>query len=234
VSKPLDLPPDAVTAGAGAAWVLNGRLGTLYRVDPESRVVSERPLWQRSQKGEGAGVDVGAGSVWAAFGDSTLARVAPATLDYDAAASEAGGPTALVVAYGWLWVATSAEVQQFSLEEWDLGLPVDVATVCRPPGGIAAGDRAIWVACRDDDVVQRITAELNFHSVAPITVGDGPTAVAFGAGAVWVANTDGRTVSRIDPETSEVVETIEVGNAPAGIAVSGGLVWVSVQAPPTP
>ena len=55
--------------------------------------------------------------------------------------------------------------------------------------------------------------------------------MAFGAGAVWVANASDGTVSRIDPETNEVVKTIEVGNAPAGIAVSDGLVWVSVQAP---
>ena len=67
-----------------------------------------------------------------------------------------------------------------------------------------------------------------------IPVGDGPTAVAFGAGAVWVANTSDGTVSRIDPETYEVVKTIEVGNAPAGIAVYEGRVWVSVQAPLTP
>ena len=232
-SRTLDLTPDAVTAGAGAAWVVNGRLGMLYRVDPESMVVSERRLWQRSYKNDAAGADVGEGSVWAAFGDSTLARVDPATLDYDAAASDAGGPTALVVSYGYLWVATSAEVQQYSPETWDLGVPVDDAGVCRPPSGIAAGERAIWVACPDDDVVQRLTADLNFDSIEPIKVGDGPTAVAFGAGAVWVANTGDGMVSRIDPETSEV-ETIELGNPPAGIAFSGGRIWVSVQAPPTP
>jgi YVTN family beta-propeller protein len=86
------------------------------------------------------------------------------------------------------------------------------------------------VACRGDDVVERIPADLNFGSPRQIPVGDGPTAVAFGAGAIWVANASDGTVSRIDPETYEV-ETIEVGNAPAGIAVSGERVWVSVQAP---
>ena len=48
---------------------------------------------------------------------------------------------------------------------------------------------------------------------------------------MWVANAGDGTVSRIDPETSEVVTTIDVGQAPAGIAVGHGLVWVTVQAP---
>jgi YVTN family beta-propeller protein len=226
----LEATPDAVTVGGGAVWVVNGRLGTLNRVDPESEIVAEPiVLGQRSSRSEGAGIDVGEGSVWAAFGDATLARVDPVTLDGDAFPVTAAGPTALVVAYGSVWVAAAAaEVQQFSPETYDVD-PIDDWTVGRAPSGIAAGAEAIWVACRDDDVVERIPADLNFGSPRQIPVGDGPTAVAFGAGAVWVANANDGTVSRIDPETFEV-ETIEVGNAPSGIAVLDGRVWVSVQA----
>ena len=232
VAISLEATPDAVTADGAAAWILNGRLGRLYRVDAESGIVAERILGPRSRP-ESAGVGVGEGWVWAAYG-ATLARVDPATLDGDAFPSTAVGPTALVVAYDSVWVATrAAEVQEFSSETYDLG-SVHTSTVGRAPSGIAAGDGAIWVACRDDNVVERIAADLVVGSSKQIEVGDGPTAVAFGAGAVWVANVNDGTVSRIDPETDEVVETIEVGNPPAGIAVSGGRVWVSVQAPLTP
>ncbi|HET9242909.1 MAG TPA: BTAD domain-containing putative transcriptional regulator [Gaiella sp.] len=229
----LQATPDAVTADGAAAWALNGRLGRLYRVDAESRLVAEQAFGHGSRS-ESAGVDAGEGWVWAAFG-ATLARVDPATLDGDAYPSTAAGATALVVAYDSVWVATAAaQVQRFSLDTFYLG-PVDTpTTVGRAPSGIAAGAEAIWVACRDDDVVERIAADLVVASSRQIEVGDGPTAVAFGAGAVWVANANDGTVSRIDPETSEVVKTIEVGHAPAGIAVSGGRVWVSVQAPLTP
>jgi YVTN family beta-propeller protein len=230
----LEATPDAVTVGGGAVWVVNGPLSTLYRVDPGSEIVSEPiRLGQRSSRYLGAGVDVGEGSVWAAFGDATLARWDPATDDLYSARSTATGPTALVVAYDYVWVAAAAaEVQQFSPETFDVD-PLDYWTVARAPSGIAAGAGAIWVACRGDDVVERIPADLNFGSPRQIPVGDGPTAVASGAGAVWVANTSDSTVSRIDPQTYDV-ETIEVGNAPSGIAVSGGRVWVSVQAPFTP
>ena len=230
----LDVTPDAVTVGAGAVWVVNGRLGTLYRVDPEFLVVSEPDeLGQTSRRYFDAGVDVGEGSVWAAFGDATLARVNPATHAFAAARSTGAGPTALVVANGYVWVATSdAEVQQFSPETFDVE-PVNTETVGRGPSGIAAGDDAIWVTCRDEDVVERIPADLKSDSSKQIPVGNRPAAVAYGAGAVWVANSGDGTVSRIDPETRDVVKTIEVGHAPAGIAVVDGRVWVSVQAPLT-
>ena len=178
---------------------------------------------------------VGEGSVWAAFGDDPRAGGSGDARRRRLRHRLPSRPTALVVAYDSVWVATrAAQVQQFSPDTFDLGPVAAPTTVGRAPSGIAAGAEAIWVACRDDDVVERIAADLGFGSSKQITVGDGPTAVAFGAGAVWVANMHDGTVSRIDPETNEVVKTIEVGNAPAGIAVSGGRVWVSVQAPLSP
>jgi YVTN family beta-propeller protein len=68
-------------------------------------------------------------------------------------------------------------------------------------------------------------------SIVTIPVGDGPEAVVVGAGAVWVANRLDGSVSRIDPQTNEVVETIEVGNAPSGLAFADGQLWLTVQAP---
>jgi YVTN family beta-propeller protein len=50
------------------------------------------------------------------------------------------------------------------------------------------------------------------------------------ADAVWVANSGSGTISRIDPETNEVVETIEAGHAPTGLVVAGNLLWVTIQA----
>ena len=226
----LEATPDAVTVGGGAVWVVNGRLGTLTRVDPQSQNLSEPiQLGERSIGGIRAGVDFHERSVWAAFGDTTLAQVHPVTFAVNAEPS-AGGPTALVVTDGWIWVATaSAEVLLFSTRTYVA--PVNRETVGRAPSGIAAGAGAIWVACREADFVERMPADLNFGDSTQIEVGDGPTAVAFGAGAVWVANAGDGTVSRIDPETYDVVETIDVGNVPTGIAVFGGRVWVSVQAP---
>jgi YVTN family beta-propeller protein len=229
---PLLATPVAIAVGRGAVWVVNGRLGTLYRVDPQFGEVSDPvEYWDRSIRSTGAGVDLGEGSVWAASGESTIAEVDPATLEASAAASAGPAPAGLVVAFGSVWVAGSADaaVRRFSPRTYELG-HVGIVNICRGPNGIAAGDGSIWVACTEDDLVARLPADGGASSYRPIEVGDGPTSVAFGAGAVWVANTRAGTVSRIDPDTNEV-DTIEIGNAPAGIAVSNGLVWVSVQAP---
>lgn len=235
VVKNIQLPatPNAIAVGAGAVWVVSGRLGTLYRVDPAFGAVSD-PIYlaDRAITFIGGGVAVGHGSVWAVFGDSTLARVDPGTLEGLGSGLASGGPAALVVGYGSIWVANSVDsaVQRFSPLTFQDG-PVDEFTVGRMPTGLGAGEGAIWVTSTGDDYVTRLDAALSFNSARPIPVGDGPTAVAVGGGAVWVANTAAGTVSRIDPETSEVVDTIEVGNATSGVAVAGDSVWVAVQAP---
>ncbi len=234
VVKNVSLPatPDAIDVARGFVWVVNGRLGTLFRVDPQLYTWSEQELGTRSTRYTDAGVDLGEGFVWAAFGDSTIARVHPQTLDGESAGSGGAGPAALVVAYDSVWVANSGSstVQRFNPDTFQTGA-VQPFTVGRTPRGIAAGDGAIWVVCTDDDSVWRIDGGLSSRAGLTILVGDGPTSVAFGAGAVWVTNTAAGTVSRIDPATNEVVRTVAVGNAPTGIAVVGGLVWVAVQAP---
>jgi len=58
-------------------------------------------------------------------------------------------------------------------------------------------------------------------------VGNGPIAVAFGEGAVWVTNSADRTLSRIDPDSGDVVKTIETDAVGRGIAVGGGSVWIT-------
>ena len=56
-------------------------------------------------------------------------------------------------------------------------------------------------------------------SKTTVSVGDEPTSVAATAAGVWVANRGDGTVTRIDPETAEVVATIEVGGVPEELAI---------------
>ncbi|HYI74630.1 MAG TPA: BTAD domain-containing putative transcriptional regulator [Gaiellaceae bacterium] len=230
---PLPAAPDALAVGAGAVWVVNARLGTLYRVDPAfDRVTDAVRLGDRAITYTGAGVDVGLGSVWAAFGDSTLARADPVPPRAAGVGSAGTGPAAVVVAFGSIWVANSgdATVQRFSPLTFEGGA-IRVLTVGSGPTGLAAGEGAIWVANTGDDYVTRIDAgDFGSNAVRPITVGDRPTNIAIGDGAVWVA-TAGGSISRIDPETNDVTASIPVGNPVGGMVVANGLVWASIQAP---
>ena len=229
---PLDgRTPTGLAFGAGAVWVAHGRLGELSRVDPQfGQVTKTVEAAGRGPYSTNGSVTTDVGSVWAVFGDSTLARVDPNDVRVTGSTLAGGAPAGVVVGSGSVWVSNSdsANVQRFSPVTFEEG-PLKVIPVGRRPSGLAFGEGAIWVAITGDDLVTRI--DPGSYAVSSIPVGDGPTAVAVGAGAVWVANTAADTISRIDPATNKVVETIELGNSPAGIVVAAGSVWVTVQAP---
>src|SRR4030095_10935454 len=92
----------------------------------------------RSIRNTGAGVDLGEGSVWVAYGDSTLGQLPPATLDASATATAGAATVALGVASGLVWVAFSGDetVRRFSPQSYELGA-VESLTVCSTPSGIA-------------------------------------------------------------------------------------------------
>jgi YVTN family beta-propeller protein len=227
---PLGATPTAIAVGARAVWVVHGLLGRITRVDPQFYATRSRAVTHGAVYFSSAGVITDAGSVWAVFGDSTLARLDPVTLRTRASTLAGAGPAGIVAYGGSLWVSNAGEstVERFDPATLEQG-PLEERGVGQTPSGIAAGEGAVWVASRNDDAVTWIdpTSKSDF----PIPVGDGPTAVAVGADGVWVANTAARTVSRVDPETREVANTIELGAAPSGIAVANGLVWVAAQAP---
>ena len=225
-----DRTPTGLAVGLGSVWVALGVRGEVSRIDPQfGRITGTTPVAGTAFGSPYGALALDSETVWAVFGDSTFARL-------DAQGNVLGKglagtqPAGVAVATGSVWVTNSgdATVQRFNAETFREG-DLRTFTVGTQPIGIAAVDGAIWVANAGDDFVTRI--ESSSGATSQVTVGDGPTALASGAGAVWVANTASGTVSRVDPETSDVVETIEIGNPPAGIVVADGYVWVSVQAP---
>ena len=179
-----------------------------------------------SQRGT---VAVGLGSVWVVYGDSTLAQIDPETTRVAGATFAGPGPSAVVVASGFVWVvnAGDATVTRYDSSTYEGGPIGKAIRVGQQPSGIAYGEGALWVADTGDDTVTRIDPGTGFTTT--IHVGDGPTAVTVGGGLVWVANATAGTVSRIDPVRNEVVQTIKIGNSPAGIVFGGDSVWVTVQ-----
>jgi YVTN family beta-propeller protein len=219
--------PTGVAFGEGAVWVAHGFLGKLSRVDLQFRRVT-KTLDVAGPSAQGA-VAVGGGSVWAVYGESTLARIDPSSLRSLGRGFAGANPAGIVFANGAVWVANGGDqtVYRFNPGTFEEG-PLRTISVGQKPAGVAFGAGAIWVANAGDETVTRI--DPSDYSTYTIEVGHSPTAVAAGAGAIWVASRDG-TISRIDSSKRKVVKTIDVGNAPSGIAVGGGLVWVPVQAP---
>jgi YVTN family beta-propeller protein len=229
---PLTASPDGLAVAFDAVWVVNGRMGLLFRIDPAfPRDVQTFPIGSRARRYARGALAPGAGSLWAAFGDASLARVDPRSPSRSSSTYAGPGPAAVVVADGYVWVANFAgsNVQRFNPLTFDEA-PIETLPVGKGPSGLAAGSESVWVANAGDDNVARIDPTVTSNSsVVTIPVGDAPGAVAYGEDAVWVANRGAGTVSRIDPETNDVSDEIPVGGAPSGIAVVGDEVWVTVQ-----
>jgi YVTN family beta-propeller protein len=224
-----DRTPTGLATGAGAVWVAHGMRGQVSRVDEQFNRITNT-LDVASTASRIGTVAVGEGGVWAAFGDSTLARIDPADVRAAASAFAGAVPAAVVVGSGAVWVANSGDstVQRFNPATFQQG-PVRAISVGRFPSAIAYGEGAVWVANASEDTVTRIDPATG--ATRTIGVGSRPTALAVGEGGIWVSNSGDGTLSRIDPATNDVVRTIEIGNSPLGVVVADGFVWVATQAP---
>jgi YVTN family beta-propeller protein len=70
-----------------------------------------------------------------------------------------------------------------------------------------------------------------FRQTGVVPVGSGPSALAFDAAGnrLWVTNSGNDTVQAIDPETGEIVQTLQVGRNPNGLLFDAphGRLWVA-------
>jgi len=228
----LDATPTGLAFGFGAVWVAHGLLGTVSRVAPQYNGVEpiHAPFSRVGPSARGS-IAVGDGSVWVAFGDSSVSRIDPVTQRVVATTYAGNGPSAIAYGLGSLWIAneTDSSVSRIN-PATNLRYYGSDDAVGLGPSGITVGFDAVWVADTGDDRVSRIDA--GSSSVVSVPVGRAPIGIAAGLSSVWVANSGDGTVSRIDPATRKVVATVQVGNSPTGIAVGAGKVWVTVQATP--
>ncbi|MGI9031754.1 MAG: Vgb family protein [Ilumatobacteraceae bacterium] len=89
---------------------------------------------------------------------------------------------------------------------------------------IAVTDDAVWVSGWDESTVSRIDARTN--EVTTVDVGFAGTRVAADEDGVWVG-VDGGRLLRLDPDSGEVIATIEMGADTGSWPVTGdGSVWV--------
>jgi serine/threonine-protein kinase len=203
ITRTVPLPgrADAVAAGAGAVWVVDGRRGSVLKIEPGYDHVRQRIRYRPSAQAlrprarlqaPRASLAVAGGGVWLADGARRLVRI-------DA---ETGHVKLMPVARSLDSVAAGPGVL------WGIG--TRSGTVTR----FAAGDGA---------VTGRVSLAKPGEG-SPL-----PHAIAVTSEAVWVLNGSSGTVTRIDPRTLAVAATIQlaVERAPSDIAASGRTAWVS-------
>jgi YVTN family beta-propeller protein len=176
-------------------------------------------------------------SLWiASLGDlspnftATVYRVDTASGQVTARAHPAGGggPHALAVLDGSLWVATFQGIARIDPRN---GKRLAFLNVGRWPQRIAAADGLLWVT--DALVFNKygslvsIDPKTNRLTPGPIQLGRSPGAVAAGAGSLWVADELDGTLTRIDAKHRRVIARTKVGRMPTAVMASSDGVWVA-------
>jgi YVTN family beta-propeller protein len=192
--------PGPITFAGGALWVANLNDGTLSRVDPKAREETKRVGLP------GTGVSQG---------------LAPqlAGRDHD------------------LWVANDCFVALLRLDPRSGVVTQTLPLTSEAPLAIhscalSADSGSIWLARDDPFQLVRVEAPAReparIAQTVPLPAGV-RTAIASGAGSVWVVDRiglEGAAVRRIQPETGEIVNTIDVDEGSEAMVFAYGSLWV--------
>ncbi len=221
----VDLAPNAVVAGLGAAWTANTGGNSVSRIDPATRRVT-----QTVQVGSApSAVVTGLGAVWVAnSGSGTVSRIDPAS---NAVQSIAVGsaPGGLAVAAGAVWVANTGDGTVSRIDPARNAVTKTIAVGDSPSGIAGAGRSDVWVANSASNTVSEIDPAGNAVTQT-IHVGNDPRGIVLVGGDVWVSDNLDGTVAHIPAGGSAVTDTVQVGQQPTALAEAGGHLWVAVQA----
>jgi YVTN family beta-propeller protein len=160
---------------------------------------------------------------------NTLVAINPESGKVEAVIPTGVRPADVASEAGSLWVANRGDDTVTEINPRSRKV-VSTTAAGTSVDALAAGAGAVWLtdtrrgrAARLDPAFRAVGRPIR---VAPSSLFLESSAVAVGEGAVWVANGDAEVV-RVDPETNEVVATVQVGNSPSAIATGDGAVWVA-------
>jgi streptogramin lyase len=230
--KNLNFPADS-GVGFGSVWVLDHRLGVVYRIDPRTNRV------RRIEVGESlcAIPTFGAGAVWVWGCDSNVTYEIDSATNRVVAKRKGIGP---IFGAGSLWTNDpSGKVLRIDPKSGVVLATIDPGIDVGDTGGIEAfGGGSIWVAA--DNAVSRIDVATNkVTAVLPLPAwkpsGDlaggvlGPNYGAFVNGKLWDSNAAG--MYEIDAATNNVSllpialhPMPTFGDVP--VVASNGSIWV--------
>jgi len=231
-SIPVGKNPVSITSGFGSIWVANQDDGTVTRIDPRTRKVTDNI---GGIPGTPLAVSAGDGAVWVTTLEGRLFRINPdlnvsteVPIRFHGRLGGTGSPVALngVAAGGdavWVLWTGGGELLRFDPASGALA-KIDDA---RSPEAIALGAAAIWIS--ELNTVSRIDTATNVVTgTAQIGALDtSSTSVAVGEGSVWVAKSDAGQVWRVDPGSTTAAGSTSVGAGIAQVAAGEGGVWVT-------
>jgi DNA-binding beta-propeller fold protein YncE/ABC-type branched-subunit amino acid transport system substrate-binding protein len=226
---------NAVAVAPTGVWVANRGDGTVWRIDPQTNVVSLKT----SAHGKPTDLAVTDTRTFVVNGpqEANITVIDGATGREENVIGPGGGffqgSGAVAAEDDDVWVGgADRRVSRLDVVTGRLENPLFLA----PPGdegsdayfsSIAAADGGVW-AIGDplDRTLWRIDPD-NGELAATIRLPFAPKDVAVGEGAVWVSSQLDDSVTRIDPVSGSITRRTSVGAGASGVAVGLGSIWVA-------
>jgi ABC-type transport system substrate-binding protein len=172
--------PTGIAVGDGALWIADSIGGALLRVDPVTEAVEAVPL-----AGLPSGVAFTPGAVWVSVSPNSVARVDPTDRNVVLTQQVGSGPTAVVAAFGSIWVANHLDATVTRLEPSTGREEAKIPVGDGPNALVAAGGR-LWVGVELEDEVLAIDPTTNDVGQT-VPAGGAAASLAADEDAVWLA-----------------------------------------------
>jgi hypothetical protein len=182
----LPISADYLTLAGGprSLWITSSVLSSVLEFDVyRGRVRGRVPV-----PGQAIGAAVGAGAVWCiaarATGSGVLLRIDPGTRALVARIPLPGTPSAVLAAFGVVWVAVAPRDLLLEISPRSNAV-LRTVEIEGGPVALAAGARAVWVATGRGQRLVRVDPDT--HAVtATLRLAGIPHALAVASGRVWV------------------------------------------------
>ena len=198
-------PIDQIVLRGNELWAIEGRPGTLLRLDPGTLAQASAPL--RLSPGRTLALASGGGYLWVTAADTgEVLRIDPAT--HAIKRRHVGGfPIGIVVTGGSVWFADRDGGKVVRLDPRSLrpvGEPIRVGT---KPSWVAVAGGSLFVTDQADGTVARIDVHSANRIGLPIRISrparDAPAPMVAPAGrSVWVSSFGSNTLTRINSAAS--------------------------------
>jgi YVTN family beta-propeller protein len=172
--------PSGIAVGDGALWVADTIGAELLRVDPTSGETQAVAL-----AGQPSGVAFTPNGVWVTVAPAGVARVDPADPSVTLTQGVGSGPTAVLAAFGSIWVANHLDGTVSRLEP-STGRVEATISVGDGPNALGAVAGSVWVANELDGSIAAIDPATNVAE-RTFPVGGAAASLAAAGDGLWLA-----------------------------------------------
>jgi YVTN family beta-propeller protein len=172
--------PSGIALGDGALWVADTIGTALLRVDPTSGEAEVAAL-----AGQPSGVAFTPNGVWVSVAPAGIARIDPTNASVTLTQSVGNGPTAVLPAFGSIWVANHLDGTVTRLEP-STGRVEATIQVGEGPNALGPAAGSLWVANELDGSISAIDPATN-AAERSVSVGGAPASLSADGEGLWLA-----------------------------------------------